>query len=48
MLVSKQGMYHSQYLYGDVIQPSSFGVSLARKRVYLLADQKIYSLSIEE
>lgn len=42
VLFSKQGAYQAQYVYGNAIQPSSFGVSFSMNRVYLLANQKIY------
>jgi hypothetical protein len=47
VILSKEGTYQGQYVYSDTIQPTAFGVSPARKRIYLLADQKIYSFGIE-
>lgn len=47
VMVNKSGVYKAQYVYPESYNPTQFGVSERNKKIFLLHQGKIFSISVE-
>ena len=47
VVLSKEGLYLAQYVWPKSFTATAFGVSFTKQKIFLLSNQKLYSLSVQ-